>query len=43
VAIGLGLGCAYSPTDERLPALASLGLGLAAYLAAAIVLLRLPG
>jgi len=43
VAIGLGLGCAFSPTDERLPALASLGLGLLGYLAAAIVLLRLPG
>jgi hypothetical protein len=43
VAIGLGLGCAFSPTDERLPALASLALGLLGYLAAAIVLLRLPG
>jgi hypothetical protein len=42
-AIGLGLGCAFSPTDERLPALASLGLGLLGYLAAAIALLRLPG
>jgi hypothetical protein len=43
MAIGLGLGAAFSPTDERLPALASLGLGLVGYLTAAIVLLRLPG
>jgi hypothetical protein len=43
MAIGLGLGCAFSPTDERLPALASLGLGLLGYIVAAIVLLRLPG
>jgi hypothetical protein len=43
MAIGLGLGCAFSPTDERLPALASLGLGLIGYIVAAIVLLRLLG
>jgi hypothetical protein len=43
MAIGLGLGSAFSPTDERLPALASLGLGLVGYITAAIVLLRLPG
>jgi hypothetical protein len=43
MAIGLGLGCAFSPTDERLPALASLVLGLAGYIVAAVVLLRLPG
>jgi hypothetical protein len=43
MAIGLGLGCAFSPTDERLPALASLLLALMGYIAAAIVLLRLPG
>ena len=43
VAIGLGVGCAFSPTDERLPALASLALGIVGYIVAAVVLLRLPG
>lgn len=40
-ALGLGLGAAFSPTDERPAALLGLGLGLLSYLAAAFVLLRL--
>jgi hypothetical protein len=39
VAIGLGLGCAFSPTDERSAALLSVLLGLIAYAAAAVVVL----
>jgi hypothetical protein len=39
VAIGLGLGCAFSPTDERNAALLSVGLGLVAYALATVVLL----
>lgn len=39
VAIGLGLGCAFSPTDERNAALMSVVLGLLAYGAGAAVLL----
>jgi hypothetical protein len=42
VAVGLGLGAAFSPTDLRRVALTSVGAGLAAYFIAAIVLLRLP-
>ena len=41
VAIGLGVGCAFSPTDERPAALTSLGLGLVAYGLGAAVLLAL--
>ena len=39
VAVGLGLGCAFSPTDERNAALASVWLGLAAYMLATAALL----
>jgi hypothetical protein len=39
VAIGLGLGCAFSPTDERNAALLSVVLGLIAYAAGTAVLL----
>jgi hypothetical protein len=42
-AIGLGLGTAFAPTNERQAALAAVVLGLGAYVAAATVLLRLPG
>lgn len=41
VAMGLGVGCAFSPTDERPAALTSLGLGLVAYALGAAVLLAL--
>ena len=41
VAIGLGVGCAFSPTDERPAALTSLGLGVVAYALGAAVLLAL--
>ncbi|MBL8056805.1 MAG: hypothetical protein JNK29_08910 [Anaerolineales bacterium] len=41
VAAGLGLGAAFSPTDERPAALLGLGAGLVSYLLAAFVLLRL--
>jgi hypothetical protein len=41
VAIGLGVGCAFSPTDERRTALISLGLGVVAYALGAAVLLAL--
>ena len=41
VAIGLGVGCAFSPTDERPAALTSVGLGLVAYALGAAVLLAL--
>lgn len=40
-ALGLGLGAAFSPTDERRAALVGMGLGLAGYLLAAGALLRL--
>jgi hypothetical protein len=42
LAVGLGLGAAFAPTDERRAALAGVGLGLLGYLTAAFVLLRLP-
>jgi hypothetical protein len=41
VAIGLGVGCAFSPTDERSAALTSVGLGVVAYALGAAVLLAL--
>jgi hypothetical protein len=41
VAVGLGLGAAFSPTDERRAAVVGMGVGLASYIVAAIVLLRL--
>jgi hypothetical protein len=41
VAIGLGLGCAFSPTDERTAALTSVVVGLAAYALGTAVLLIL--
>jgi hypothetical protein len=41
VAMGLGVGCAFSPTDERPAALTSLALGLVAYGLGAAVLLAL--
>jgi hypothetical protein len=40
-ALGLGLGAAFSPTDERRAALAGMGFGMASYLLAAFALLRL--
>lgn len=40
-ALGLGVGAAFSPTDERPAALLGMGTGAAGYLAAAIVLLIL--
>jgi hypothetical protein len=43
VAVGLGLGCAFSPTDERATALASVVMGVAAYAAAGVTLLRIGG
>jgi hypothetical protein len=42
VAIGLGLGSAFSPTDERPAALLGVGLGAMSYVTAAMILLRLP-
>jgi hypothetical protein len=42
VAIGLGLGAAFSPTRERPAALLGVGLGLIGYITAVFVLLRLP-
>jgi hypothetical protein len=42
VAVGLGLGTAFAPTDERPAALAGGALGLTGYAAAALVLLLLP-
>jgi hypothetical protein len=42
VAIGLGLGAAFSPTGERPAALLGTGLGLLGYITAVFVLLRLP-
>ncbi len=42
VAIGLGLGAAFSPTGERPAALLGVGLGLIGYITAVFVLLRLP-
>ena len=41
VAIGLGVGCAFSPTDERNAALTSVVLGLLAYVLGTAVLLAL--
>jgi hypothetical protein len=41
MAAGLGLGAAFSPTDERPAALLGLGIGLASYLLAGFVLFRL--
>ena len=41
VALGLGVGCAFSPTDERNAALTSLVLGIIAYALGAAVLLAL--
>ena len=41
VAIGLGVGCAFSPTTERPAALTSLGLGIVAYALGAAALLAL--
>jgi len=41
VAIGLGVGCAFSPTDERTAALTSVVLGLVAYGLGAAILLAL--
>jgi hypothetical protein len=42
IAIGLGFGAAFAPTDERPAALLGVGLGAISYIAAALVLLRLP-
>lgn len=41
MAAGLGLGAAFSPTDERPAALLGLGAGLVSYLAAAFILFAL--
>jgi hypothetical protein len=41
LAIGIGLGCAFSPTDERRAALLAIQLGLLAYGVAVITLIRL--
>lgn len=41
VALGLGLGAAFSPTNERRAAVLAMGAGLAGYIVAAFVLLRL--
>lgn len=40
VAVGLGLGSAFSPTDERQAALTGVGLGVLAYTIAAVALLN---
>jgi len=42
VAAGLGLGSAFSPTDERRAALVGIGIGLTDYFIAILLLLRLP-
>jgi len=42
IAIGLGFGAAFAPTDERPAALLGVGLGAISYIAAVLVLLRLP-
>jgi hypothetical protein len=42
IAIGLGLGAAFSPTDERPAALSGAGMGLLGYVTAVFVVLRLP-
>ena len=42
VALGLGLGTAFSPTDEREAALWALGLGAVSYIAAAMLVVQLP-
>jgi hypothetical protein len=39
VALGLGFGAAFSPTDERRAALIGMGLGFASYVAAIVILL----
>ena len=39
VALGLGLGAAFSPTDERRAALLGLGLGFLSYVGAVVILL----
>lgn len=41
MAVGIGLGCAFSPTDERPAALVGVGAGLMGYALAAIALFRL--
>jgi len=41
VAVGLGLGAAFSPTDEREAALLGTGAGMAAFLGAALLLVRM--
>jgi hypothetical protein len=41
MAIGIGLGSAFSPTDQRPAALVAVGAGLAGYAVAAITLFRL--
>ncbi|MCC6190158.1 MAG: hypothetical protein IT318_14085 [Anaerolineales bacterium] len=41
MAIGIGLGCAFSPTDERPAALTGVAVGLGAYVLAALALFRL--
>ena len=42
VAVGLGLGAAFSPTDEREAALWAIGLGVVSYIASAVLALQLP-
>lgn len=42
MAVGFGLGAAFSPTDQRQAALFGVGAGLLAYLVASLVLLALP-
>jgi len=42
VALGLGLGAAFSPTDEREAALWAIALGAVSYIAAAVLVLQLP-
>jgi hypothetical protein len=42
VALGLGLGVAFSPTDEREAALWAIGLGTVSYIASAVLILQLP-
>lgn len=41
MAIGIGLGCAFSPTDERPAALTGAAVGVGAYVLAALALFRL--
>lgn len=42
MAVGFGLGAAFSPTDFRRAALFGVGAGLIAYFASSVILLRLP-